>query len=36
MGNINEQDLLDEIRFDIEVKDLLKAKLVLASLEKVD
>ena len=35
MGKINEQDLLDEIRFDIKVKDLLKAKLVLASLEHV-
>jgi CheY-like chemotaxis protein len=35
MGTINEQHLLDEIRFDIEAKDLLKAKLVLASLEHV-
>jgi len=32
MGNINEQHLLDEIRFDIGVKDLIKGKLVLASL----
>jgi hypothetical protein len=36
MGNINEQHLLDEIRFDIKAKDLLKAKLVLASLEHVN
>ena len=35
MGHLNEQDLLDEIRFDIKVKDLLKARLVLASLEQV-
>ncbi|MFH1993807.1 MAG: HEAT repeat domain-containing protein [Pseudomonadota bacterium] len=35
MGHIKEQDLLDEIRFDIKVKDLLKARLVLASLEQV-
>ena len=35
MSNINEQDLLDEIRFDIKNKDLLKGKLVLASLENV-
>ncbi len=35
MGNINEKDLLDEIRYDIKVKDSLKARLVLASLEKV-
>lgn len=36
MPKINEQHLLDEIRFDIEVKDLLKAKLVLESLEHVE
>ncbi|MBN1850299.1 MAG: response regulator [Deltaproteobacteria bacterium] len=35
MSKICEQHLLDEIRFDIEAKDLLKAKLVLASLEHV-
>ena len=35
MGKINEKDLLDEIRFDIKKKDLIKAKLVLASLDKV-
>jgi CheY-like chemotaxis protein len=35
MANINEQDLLDEIRFDIKEKDLIKAKLVLSSLEHV-
>ncbi|MFC1532969.1 response regulator [Thermodesulfobacteriota bacterium] len=35
MGKINEQDLLDEIRFDIKVNDPLKAKLVLSSLERV-
>ena len=35
MGNINEQDLLDEIRFDIKENDLLKARLVLSSLEHV-
>ena len=35
MANINEQDLLDEIRFDIKAKDLIKEKLVLSSLEHV-
>ena len=35
MENINEQDLLDEIRFDIKEKDLLKGKLVLSALEHV-
>lgn len=35
MGNINERDLLDEIRFDIKENDLLKARLVLSSLEHV-
>lgn len=35
MTNIIDQDLLDEIRFDIKVKDLRKAQLVLASLEHV-
>ncbi len=35
MANINEQDLLDEIRFDIKENDLLKARLVLSSLEHV-
>ena len=35
MGNIHEQDLLDEIRFDIKENDLLKARLVLSSLEHV-
>lgn len=35
MGKINEQDLLDEIRFDIKEKDLIKGRLVLSSLEKV-
>jgi len=35
MGRINEQHLLDEIRFDINVKDLIKGKLVLAALGHV-
>ena len=35
MGKINEKDFLDEIRFDIKKKDFIKAKLVLASLDKV-
>jgi CheY-like chemotaxis protein/HEAT repeat protein len=35
MGKINEQHLLDEIRFDIRVKDLIKGKLVLAALGHV-
>lgn len=35
MANVNDQDLLDEIRFDIKVKDLRKAQLVLAALEHV-
>ncbi|MEJ2657303.1 MAG: HEAT repeat domain-containing protein [Desulfobacterales bacterium] len=35
MTKINEQDLLDEIRFDIKEKDLLKAKLVLSALGHV-
>ena len=36
MENIKDQDLLDEIRFDIKVKDLRKAQLVLAALEHVN
>ena len=32
MADINDQDLLDEIRFDIKVKDLRKAELVLSAL----
>lgn len=36
MEDIKDQDLLDEIRFDIEVKDLRKARLVLAALEYVE
>ncbi len=36
MVKINEQDLLDEIRFDIKEKDLIKAKLVLSALGHVD
>lgn len=36
MGKINGQDLLDEIRYDIEQKDFIKAKLVIASLDHVD
>ena len=35
MAKINEQDLLDEIRFDIKKKDLIKARLVLSALEHV-
>ena len=35
MVKINEKDLLDEIRFDIKEKDLIKAKLVLSALEHV-
>jgi len=35
MANNIDQDLLDEIRFDIKVKDLLKGKLVLQALEYV-
>lgn len=35
MATINEQDLLDEIRFDIRKKDLIKAKLVLSALGDV-
>jgi CheY-like chemotaxis protein/HEAT repeat protein len=35
MGKINEQHLLDEIRFDISVKDLIKGRLVLAALGHV-
>lgn len=35
MGKINEQHLLDEIRFDIGAKDLIKGKLVLAALGHV-
>ena len=35
MRKINEQDLLNEIRFDIKKKDILKAKLVLTSLDFV-
>jgi CheY-like chemotaxis protein len=36
MGKINEQHLLDEIRYDIKQKDILKARLVMAELESVD
>ncbi len=36
MENIKDQDLLDEIRFDIKVKDWRKAQLVLAALEHVN
>jgi len=32
---VNDQDLLDEIRYDIRVKDLIKGKLVLAALGHV-
>ena len=35
MAKINEQDLLDEIRFDIKKKDLIKARLVLSALGHV-
>lgn len=35
MAQVNDQDLLDEIRFDIKVKDLRKAELVLAALSFV-
>jgi CheY-like chemotaxis protein/HEAT repeat protein len=35
MANNIDQDLLDEIRFDIKVKDLMKGQLVLAALELV-
>lgn len=35
MGKINEQHLLDEIRFDIKEKDIVKASLVLAELDNV-
>ncbi len=35
MTKINAQDLLDEIRFDIKEKDLIKAKLVLSALKHV-
>jgi len=35
MAKINAQDLLDEIRFDIKEKDLIKAKLVLSALKHV-
>ncbi len=35
MAKINEQDLLDEIRFDIKEKDLIKARLVLSALGHV-
>ena len=35
MGKINEQHLLDEIRFDIKQKDIIKARLVLAELDSV-
>lgn len=36
MENIKDQDLLDEIRFDIKEKDWRKAQLVLAALEHVN
>lgn len=35
MADVNEQDLLDEIQFDIKEKDLIKGRLVLASLGAV-
>jgi CheY-like chemotaxis protein/HEAT repeat protein len=35
MAKIKEQDLLDEIRFDIKEKDLIKARLVLSALGHV-
>jgi len=35
MARINEQDLLDEIRFDIKKQDLIKARLVLSALGHV-
>ena len=35
MAKINEQDLLDEIRFDVKEKDLIKAGLVLSALGHV-
>lgn len=35
MGKINEQHLLEEIRFDIREKDIIKASLVLAELDNV-
>lgn len=35
MGQVNEQHLLDEIRFDIEQRDTIKARLVLSSLAEV-
>lgn len=35
MADINEQDLLDEIQFDIKEKDLIKGRLVLSSLGTV-
>lgn len=35
MGKINEQHLLDEIKYDIKHRDIIKAKLVLASLDQV-
>jgi len=35
MADINEQDLLDEIQFNIKQKDLIKARLVLSSLGTV-
>jgi len=35
MTKINEQDLLDEIRFDIQKKDLIKGRLVLSALGHV-
>ena len=35
MGKINEQHLLDEIRYDIKHKDIIKARLVLAELDCV-
>ena len=36
MAVVNEKDLLKELRFDIEVKDILKAKIVLSYIEQVD
>ncbi len=35
MPEINEKDFLDEIRYDIKVKDILKAKIVMTYLEEM-
>jgi len=36
MAGINSRDFIDELRYDLKVKDLLKAKIVLSSLSEVD